>query len=119
MTETDLPDVFGSEFSEFSESRRGDSMYKDYKGRVTRTITPEKRERAMQGFDKLRLSFVLDSVFVSSLGLCAFWALGTYRDASSYALGAVLGTMYSVLLAKVRNITTTSLPQSEETLYER
>jgi len=110
QTETDLPEVFGSEFS---ESRpvwvdEENSVYTDYKGRVTRTITPEKRERAMQGFDKLRLSFVLDSVFVSCLGLCAFWAFGTYQDATSYALGALLGTMYSVLLSKVRNTTTTT-----------
>lgn len=95
------PDVFGSEF------RRGpgwvgeeETEYTDYKGRVTRTITPEKRERAMRQYDQLRLSFVLDSVFVSALGLCGVWFFGTYQDATSYALGAVLGTFYSILLTR-------------------
>jgi len=94
------PDVFGAEFNQPSWVSDEGTEYRDYKGRVTRTITPEKREKAMRGYDRLRLAFIVDSIFVSLLGLCGVWYFGTYQDATSYIIGAALGIAYSILLSK-------------------
>ena len=96
-------DVFGAEF--LGESLPGwvadtETEYTNYKGETFRTITPEKREVALAEFDRLRLTFVLDSMCVSFLGFCSVWVFGTLTDARGYALGALLGTAYSILLTR-------------------
>jgi hypothetical protein len=65
--------------------------YTDYKGRKYKRANPTVKGKTRAEFDNLRRSFILDSIFISFIGLCSVWTLGTLKDAVSYAVGAVLG----------------------------
>lgn len=99
-TPTDDDDVFGAEFkvpaglNDENDATywRGKTMYKK--------INPEKRQQVMKGYDNLRITFLFDNLFVSAIGLALVWSLGTYKDAFSYGIGALLGTGYAALLSR-------------------
>ena len=40
------------------------------------------------------MSLLGDSIFVSLIGLCLVWCCGTYKDATSYGIGAILGSTF-------------------------
>ena len=93
--------IFGAEFKEEDKGILILTKNKDglgYKEEKLKQIDPLRRQKVMTGYDNMRSSFVVDSIFVSLLGLCATWSFGTYRDAISYGIGALLGGAYAVLL---------------------
>lgn len=92
--------VFGSEFK--SVDSAVPSEEKTYwRGNIQYTeISPEKRGKIMKGYDNLRITFLLDNLFISVLGLCLLWSFGTYKDAFSYGVGSLLGLGYAALLAR-------------------
>lgn len=63
-------------------------------------LSSEKRAEVMKGYDNLRTTFIFDSVFLSVLGLCATWYIGSFKDAFSYGIGAALGLSYAFLLSR-------------------
>jgi len=96
-------EVFGKEFdnnlSALTESQsESDQLY--WKGRIysKRLTTEEDKVRNKKSFDNLRFTFVLDSLFVSFIGLALVWLFGTVKDVKSFALGSTLGLGYAVLL---------------------
>lgn len=74
--------------------------YTDYKGRKFTACSPEKAAEAKSSFQRMRSTLVVDSIFVSILGLCAVWSVGLFKDAFSYSIGAGLGIAYMVLLGR-------------------
>ena len=92
--------VFGAEFQ--MGAAKGLQEEKTYwRGNIQYTeISAEKRGKVMKGYDNLRVTFLLDNLFISALGLCLLWGFGTYKDAFSYGVGALLGTGYAALLAR-------------------
>lgn len=92
-------DIFGSEFTLPPKSPEQEKTY--WRGNQQYTeISPEKRGKVMSGYNNLRITFLLDNLFISALGLCLLWSFGTYKDAFSYGVGALLGTGYAALLAR-------------------
>ena len=94
-------DIFGAEFSGV-ETEQG--------LRVT-TIKPSEQKRLAEeadlqakiikskaAYEKLRSSFLSDSIFISAIGLSIVWSFGEFKDAYSFGIGAALGILYSVLL---------------------
>lgn len=82
---SDIDNIFGSEFNQKP------------------IITAEEieiRQQAMKGFDNVRSTFLADGLFVGAIGLSVTLAVGTFNDALSYGIGAVLGIGYSLLLGK-------------------
>jgi hypothetical protein len=95
-------DIFGAEFNAIKNSQEVTVLRKDkvgYKEVKTKVLAAEKRQEVMSGYDNMRFSFVADSLFVAAIGLCATWYFGSYKDVVSYAIGAVLGGAYAVLLS--------------------
>lgn len=92
--------IFGAEFQ--IGATKGLEEEKTYwRGNIQYTeISPEKRGKVMKGYDNLRVTFLLDNLFISALGLCLLWSFGTYKDAFSYGVGSLLGTGYAALLAR-------------------
>lgn len=80
---TDTDTIFGAEFK--LDTTRAETYWKGNK-QYTR-ISPLKRKKVMTGYDNLRVTFLLDNLFISVLGLCLLWSFGTYKDAFSYATG--------------------------------
>ena len=70
-----------------------------YKQEVNRILKPEGRAQVMKGYDQMRASFIEDSIFVSVMGLSLVLWFGTFKDAVSFGIGAVLGGFYAVLLS--------------------
>lgn len=98
--------MFGQEFTSIKGSIR-DSTY--WKGKRIAVIPPSatRRSKELAKFNNARVSFILDSVFMSSIGLCITWYFGTFIDSFSYFIGAVLGLGYANLLSKfVENLGT-------------
>ena len=93
-------DVFGAEFR-VPEKGQEEEEKVYWRGKTKyKMIAPEKREKIMEGYDNLRVTFLLDNLFVSAIGLCLVWSFGTYKDAFSYGVGSLLGTGYAALLAR-------------------
>lgn len=90
--------IFGAEFQ--------DSKYKDLKSydinskQTDPFVYQEIKTKAMDDFNKLRSTFLSDSILVSLLGFSLVWYFGTYKDSLSFGLGAFLGITYSILLGK-------------------
>jgi len=63
-------------------------------------LPPQKREEVMEGFQNARVTFLLDSIFVSVIGLCLTWYFGSFKDSFSYGIGSVLGLAYAALLGR-------------------
>jgi hypothetical protein len=94
-------DVFGAEFKTVSPTAPTEEIFFRKNKIVKRKIiTPEMRQRVMKGYDSLRITFILDSVFISIMGLCLVWQFGTLKDAYSYGIGAGLGLGYATLLSR-------------------
>jgi hypothetical protein len=93
-------EIFGSEFKAVDSAVPAEE--KTYwRGNIQYTeISPEKRGKIMKGYDNLRITFLLDNLFISVLGLCLLWSFGTYKDAFSYGVGSLLGLGYAALLAR-------------------
>ena len=93
-------EIFGSEFKAVDSAAPAEE--KTYwRGNIQYTeISPEKRGEIMKGYDNLRITFLLDNLFISVLGLCLLWSFGTYKDAFSYGVGSLLGLGYAALLAR-------------------
>mmetsp|Transcript_18181 Transcript_18181/g.18231 ORF Transcript_18181/g.18231 Transcript_18181/m.18231 type:complete len:232 (-) Transcript_18181:238-933(-) len=103
-------DIFGAEFrpalseksiDEPTEAREyQQQLY--WKGRsyVKKAVAPERAYQSKEEFEKLRLTFVFDSIYISLLGLCVAWTVGSYKDAISYGIGSILGAAYAVLLGR-------------------
>ena len=60
----------------------------------------QKRDEVMEGFQNARVTFLLDSIFVSVIGLCLTWYFGSFKDSYSYGIGSVLGLAYAALLGR-------------------
>jgi hypothetical protein len=54
----------------------------------------------MKNFDKVRLTFLYDSIFVCAIGFVLVWMFGTFKDVYSYGIGSVLGLAYALLLGR-------------------
>jgi hypothetical protein len=111
-------DVFGAEFAkEQQETEQVGPDYRSFKptktaaelepvrywkGKPYRQLQTKgkSRDMVMKSFDNLRVTFLADSAFVAALGLCGFWAFGTYKDVVSFGVGSVLGLGYAVLLGR-------------------
>ena len=92
-------EIFGSEFLNQLKNPV------DFKKRPRKAISPAKRAEVMQGFDRVRSTFLMDGLFIGALGLSLTMFVGTYKDSLSYGVGATLGIAYSLLLGKyVENI---------------
>jgi hypothetical protein len=83
-------DIFGAEFIQNIKNEKNG----------IKTISFEDRQRVMGGYTKVRTTILADAVFIGVLGISLTWFFGRYEDAFSFALGSVLGIMYSVLLGK-------------------
>jgi hypothetical protein len=93
-------EIFGAEFSD-GNTGKTDEEKTYWRGNIQYTeISPEKRGKVMKGYDNLRITFLLDNLFISALGLCLLWSFGTYKDAFSYGVGSFLGLGYAALLAR-------------------
>jgi hypothetical protein len=105
-------EIFGSEFKAVDSA--APSEEKTYwRGNIQYTeISPEKRGKIMKGYDNLRISFLLDNLFISVLGLCLLWSFGTYKDAFSYGVGSLLGLGYAALLEEELEVVQLDLLQS-------
>jgi hypothetical protein len=72
-----------------------------WKGKAYKRVPMAKsRGEVMAGFDNLRATFFLDSIFISGLGLCLAWFFGSFKDAYSYGIGSLFGLGYAVLLGR-------------------
>jgi hypothetical protein len=106
VIENNIDDVFGAEFKAAATAASVDSQptevtyYKKNKIFKKKFISPERRTEVMKGYDNMRLSFILDSLFISVLGLCLVWGFGTLKDAYSYGIGSALGLAYAILLGR-------------------
>lgn len=90
-------DVFGVEISiqrQYEALRRGKAL--DPKMQ-TKTKTPS---QIMGSYQKMRINYFSDSLLVSVIGLSLVWSFGTLHDSLSYALGSLMGVVYSLLLGK-------------------
>lgn len=93
-------DIFGAEFSN-GNTGKAEEEKTYWRGNIQYTvISPEKRVKVMKEFDNLRITFLLDNLFISALGLCLLWSFGTFKDAFSYGVGSFLGLGYAALLAR-------------------
>jgi hypothetical protein len=93
-------DIFGAEFSN-GNTVKAEEEKTYWRGNIQYTvISPEKRVKVMKEFDNLRITFLLDNLFISALGLCLLWSFGTFKDAFSYGVGSFLGLGYAALLAR-------------------
>jgi hypothetical protein len=92
----DIDKVFGAEFSKSAEDLPN----------LSSTLSPPSSPSstaaalAMKSYAKLRSTFLADSIFVSALGFSLAWYIGSYKDATSFALGSICGIAYSILLGK-------------------
>ena len=98
--DTEINDnIFGSEFKIADNLPEEPKTY--WRGNIQYTeISPEKRGKVMDGYNNLRITFLLDNLFISALGLCLIWSFGTFKDAFSYGIGSFLGLGYAALLAR-------------------
>ena len=102
-TEVDEEGIWGFEYrTPFAATKTEAEVapIKYWKGKPYRQVQPKGRGRVMKGYDQLRSTFILDSIFVCSLGLSAAWYFGTFKDALSFGIGSVLGLGYAVLLGR-------------------
>lgn len=93
-------EVFGAEF--ITEKTKLISADSNGGVEAALPISPssEKRAAAMKGYDNLRITFILDSIFISCIGLGLVMYFGTFKDTLSYTIGSLLGLSYVVLLGR-------------------
>lgn len=101
VANTTTDDIFGAEFKRAGTLGDDDDIEVYYRGKSQyKRISPVRRQKVMQGYDNLRLTFLLDNLFVSAIGLSCVWTFGTFKDATSYGVGALLGVLYAALLGR-------------------
>lgn len=99
--ETKIDDIFGSEFKLVVTSDQDEKDNTYWRGNRQYTVlSPKGREKAMDGYNNLRLTFLFDNLFISALGLCLIWGFGTFKDSFSYGIGSTLGLGYATLLSR-------------------
>jgi hypothetical protein len=99
--ETNIDDIFGSEFKLVATTDQDEKDTTYWRGNRQYTVlSPKGREKAMDGYNNLRLTFLLDNLFISALGLCLIWGFGTFKDSFSYGIGSSLGLGYATLLSR-------------------
>jgi hypothetical protein len=96
--ETNIDDIFGSEFKPVDQDEKDNTYWRG--NRQYTVLSPKGREKAMDGYNNLRLTFLLDNLFISALGLCLIWGFGTFKDSFSYGIGSALGLGYATLLSR-------------------
>ena len=98
----EIDDVFNSQFK---ATKTKDEVYRSaqyWKGKPYNKVTVGETDRnvVMKDFDRARLAFLRDSVFVIAVGFAVVWSFGTLKDVRSYGFGSILGLMYSLLLGR-------------------
>lgn len=104
-------DIFGAEFrieDAKTSSTSSSATIGTTNSVASNSLTPTKkgniptkpRNEIMKGFEKMRVSYVSDSLVVAIAGFSITWMLGTLHDSVSYGIGSLLGIMYSILLGK-------------------
>lgn len=102
----DEQDIFGSEFRGKQQPTQVQQATKIeerlyWKGKsYTKKATVSSIYKSTEEFDNLRTTFLVDSVFISIVGLTVAWYFGTYKDAFSYGVGSILGLGYALLLGR-------------------
>ena len=93
-------DVFGAEF--ITEKTKLISADSNEVVEASLPLSPSAENRAavMKGYDNLRITFILDSIFISCIGLGLVMYFGTFKDSVSYTLGSLLGLSYVILLGR-------------------
>jgi len=81
-----VDDIFGKEFVSSEQRPLG--------------MPSKLKSVAMNDYAQLRSTFLADSLFVSALGFSLAWYFGSFKDASSFAIGSALGICYSILLGR-------------------
>jgi hypothetical protein len=101
---TPVPDssLFGQEFTASVKAKTRDNTY--WKGKQIVVLPPQasakRQQRENERFTRAKVTFIIDSVYISLLGLCVTWYFGTPIDSFSYFIGSVLGLGYANLLTK-------------------
>ena len=100
--DTKLNDIFESQFvaSKTRDEVYGRAQYWNGKPYNKVTVGDTDRNEVMKDFDRARVVFLTDSIFVIAVGFALVWGLGTLKDVKSYGLGSVLGLMYALLLGR-------------------
>eukprot|EP01038_Epipyxis_sp_PR26KG_P016031 gene16031-21757_t len=89
--------IFGKEFEIEPTNNLVDNLY--WKGKQYTVSNSDKRLQSMEGFKNLRASVLADSLLISVIGFSITWFCGSYKDAYSFGIGAILGIGYAVLLS--------------------
>ena len=107
-----IDSIFGSEFVSINtqivkpptiQQEEQDATITFKKGErivYPKRLPTEKRNEIMKGFQNAKVTFLVDSIFVSLIGLCLTWYFGTFKDSYSYGIGSILGLAYAVLLGR-------------------
>lgn len=105
-------ELFGSEF--IKELKNPASSKKTAKKKV---LSYEERYKVMEGYNNVRKSVLADSLFIGLIGFNFIWLVGTYKDAYSFGIGAILGSAYTILLGKyVEKIGTANTSKTSDSL---
>lgn len=95
-------EIFGAEFLKDVQNSNPSSSNK-----ARKYLTYEERQKVMTGYQKVRVTILSDSLLISVVGFSLVWLLASYKDAISFGIGAILGSIYTILLGKyVENIGT-------------
>jgi len=62
--------------------------------------TAEDKAQVAEKFREESYTLIGDSVFLSLLGICFAWGVGSITTSLSYAVGAAIGTGYVILLSQ-------------------
>ena len=78
--------IFGAEFRNGSISSPNEEKILYWKGKsyVKKISDTFITEKSKDEFEKMRLTFIFDSIYVSLLGLCIVWQFGSLKDSYRY-----------------------------------
>lgn len=97
-------EIFGAEFL---NDNNPSSSSSSKKAPNRKYLSYEERQKVMTGYQKVRVTILSDSLLISVVGFSLVWLLASYKDAISFGIGAILGSIYTILLGKyVENIGT-------------
>jgi hypothetical protein len=101
LSSSSSDDIFGAEFTEGPEYNAPGTIRPSQRLKLkAEKELVEAGIRAREEYDKLRGTVLTDGIFLGLLGFSATWSLGTFKDASSFALGSGLGLLYTILLSQ-------------------
>ena len=86
-----IDSIFGSEFVSINtqivkptiQQEEQDATITFKKGErivYPKRLPTEKRNEIMKGFQNAKVTFLVDSIFVSLIGICLTWYFGTFKD---------------------------------------